>query len=169
MALVRQGLRERGRLRLPLQGDSMWPTIPPGTLVEMEIVAPEDVELGDIVVWQADSGLIAHRVVQRIRDKAATQFVTKGDNSSSPDQLLTAERVLGRISWGQGLNEAVFARDAVRYKVGVFFWVLRWHLRRAPDRFGRYLPDSLRLPLKQIRDKLGYRLSEGFQGFWLHR
>jgi len=74
VALVRQGLRERGRLRMRLQGDSMWPTIPPGTLVEVERISAADIRLGDLVVWQQDGRLVAHRIVQRVRDDSGATW-----------------------------------------------------------------------------------------------
>ena len=114
-SLVREGLHERGRLRLRLQGDSMWPTIPAGSLVEVENVAPSDVRLGDVVLWQQGGKLIAHRVVQRTHDGSYCLLVTKGDNCSVSDHLLSLDAVLGRVVGIRGRNNSASEINPSRF------------------------------------------------------
>lgn len=163
VALVRQGLRERGRLRMRLQGDSMWPTIPPGTLVEVERISAADIRLGDLVVWQQDGRLVAHRIVQRVRDDSGAHLVTKGDNASSRDHLISPEMILGRVCRLFGEAVAVQECGSFQYRLVAAFWVLRWNVRRPLDSMGRPLPASAKATLKRWRDSLGYRLSQGLQ------
>ena len=161
VCLVREGLRQQGRLCLRLQGESMWPTIPAGSLVEVESASPRDIELGDVVVWQRDGKLVAHRVVQRMGVEPGVCLITKGDNCSSSDRALPMESVLGRVRCTMNGEPVALGRG--------WFWVLRWHVRRFPDRLGRQLPGSLRALLKSLRDRVGRLLSRGFEVLWLRR
>ena len=169
VALVRQGLRERGRLRMRLQGDSMWPTVTPGTLVEVERISPADTRLGDLVVWQHEGRLVAHRIVQRVWDGSEVHLVTKGDNASSRDHLISPEMILGRVCRLFGQADAVQNCDTFRWRLVAAFWVLRWNVRRPLDSMGRPLPASAKATLKRWRDSLGYRLSQGLQALLLRR
>jgi hypothetical protein len=159
--LVQEGLRRQRRLCLRLQGESMWPSIPAGSLVEVERVSSRDIKLGDVVVWHRDGKLVAHRVVQRIGAEPGIRLITKGDNCSSSDRALPMASVLGRVR--RTLNG-----DAAAVERG-WFWVMRWHVRRFTDRLGRRLPHSLRVLLKSLRDRLGHLLSRGVELFWLRR
>jgi hypothetical protein len=161
VCLVQEGLRHHGRLCLRLQGESMWPTIPAGSLVEVEPVSTHDIKLGDVVVWQRDGKLVAHRVVQRMRAEPGVCLITKGDNCSSSDRGLPMEAVLGRVRRTMNADPAALGRG--------WFWVLRWHVRRFPDRLGRQLPGGLRALLKSLRDRAGRLLSRGFEVLWLRR
>jgi hypothetical protein len=169
VALVRQGLRERGRLRMRLQGDSMWPTVMPGTLVEVERVSPADIKLGDLVVWQDEGRLVAHRIVQRVRDGSGVRLVTKGDNASSQDCSIPPQMILGRVCRAFGEAGATKDFGSFRYRLVAASWVLRWNVRRPLDGMGRPLPASAKVTLKRWRDSLGYRLSKGLQAFLLRR
>ena len=163
VSLVRKGLHEQERLCLRLQGDSMWPTISPGSLVEIEHISPHDVRLGDIVVWQQGEELIAHRVVQKVRSGSGILLVTKGDNRPGSDQLLSQRAVLGRIAGHYGPNDLKLERDSWRGRLAAAFWVSRWRLRSFLDEFGRLLPRRFQWPLIRFRNYLGHYLSLGFR------
>jgi signal peptidase I len=158
-ALVREGLRQQGRVRLRLRGDSMWPTVPAGSLVEVEPIGPAGIRLGDIVVWQCEGSLIAHRVVQRHRDGATLWLVTKGDNASAADQRLHSAAVLGYLVAVDGVDSSATVRSDWARGLEGAFWVSRWHVRRFVGAVGRFLPMGLQRPLVQFRNRLGYCLS----------
>jgi hypothetical protein len=152
-----------------LQGDSMWPTVTPGTLVEVERVSPADIRLGDLVVWQDDGRLVAHRIVQRVRDGSEVRLITKGDNASSRDYSISPEMILGRVCRSFGEADAVQHFGSFQYRLVAAFWVLRWNVRRPLDSMGRPLPAGAKATLKRWRDSLGYRLSQGLQALLLRR
>jgi signal peptidase I len=166
-ALVRDALCERGRLRLRLQGDSMWPTIPAGSLVEVERTFPDDLRLGDIVVWQQGEVLIAHRVMERVRRGSEVFLVTKGDNSSGPDQLLSQEIILGRVAAILGPDQQMLRQSSRSRRLEALFWLARWHIRSRLGALGRLLPHRLQKRLVRFRDRLGLYLSRGFRSAWL--
>jgi signal peptidase I len=158
-ALVREGLRRQGRVRLRLHGDSMWPTVPAGSLVVVEPIAPGGIRLGDVVVWQRGGDLIGHRVVQKVRDGATLWLVTKGDNTSDADQRLDPATVLGRVVAAYGPEGIAAVRSDWDRGLDAAIWVLRWHVRRFAGAVGRLLPMGLQRPLVQFRNRLGHYLS----------
>ncbi len=70
---------------------SMEPTLSVNDLVLVH--AQEAYEIGDVVVYQAGSSLIIHRIIE-IRDEG---FVTKGDANNTDDGVISPEAVKGRM------------------------------------------------------------------------
>lgn len=68
---------------------SMRPGLPPGTLVVVRPVAPEDVAVGDVITYQLDSGepaVVTHRVVAvGIKADGERTFRTQGDANTGLD------------------------------------------------------------------------------------
>lgn len=80
---------------------SMEPTFSKGAL--LLIKETSDIEVGDIVVYQAESMLISHRVVRLDSDIA----VTKGDANNTEDQPFDRSLIRGKvIGWIPGLGDA---------------------------------------------------------------
>lgn len=72
-------------------------------VVNVKVDNPEDIEVGDIITYVSDSpeseGMkITHRVVSIIKeDSGEIQFITQGDNNSSPDTLsVSPDAVIGK-------------------------------------------------------------------------
>jgi signal peptidase I len=166
-ALVREAVWERRRLSLRLQGDSMWPTILPGDLVDVEPVSAGEIQLGDVVIWERGGGFIAHRVVDRVGDNGDAWLVTKGDNSASADRLLASESVLGRVASTSRPGDLTLGRPVSQGRLEAGFWLLRWRVRSALGRASRVLPWPLRRSLRRWRDRLGRYLSLGFKAIFL--
>jgi len=81
-------------IRFRASGDSMHPTIRSGELVE---VAPPNGKLpaiGDVVLFKAQRGLTAHRVVR----SAGHSFVTRGDNAVGNDPAADTSALLGIVT-----------------------------------------------------------------------
>jgi signal peptidase I len=163
VSLVREALRQQGRVCLRLWGDSMWPTVPAGSLVALEPVAPERIRLGDVVAWQQDGDLIAHRVVQTVRDGSTLWLVTKGDNCTVADRRLEPPAVLGRLVAVHAEGDSAQVQSGWVRGLEAIFWVSRWRLRRLAGAVGQFLPAGIRKPLIRSRDQLGRYLSLGFK------
>ena len=79
-------------------GYSMRPTIRDGEAVTVEPVEPGKVKKGDIILYRAARGVIAHRVVRiERREDEARVFHLRGDASNSCDAPVSAEQILGRV------------------------------------------------------------------------
>lgn len=72
---------------------SMWPALKEGDLIFIQSIAPEQLKVGDIVVFRnrAGNNFVIHRVV-KINDKT---FVTKGDANFTEDEPTSFEDLVG--------------------------------------------------------------------------
>lgn len=88
---------------------SMEPTLRVGDLVVIEGVKPQEISLGDILVFYVpghygeDSYRIVHRVVSIVQVDGALGFETKGDNNPSSDLYrwgyIPASHVVGVVRY----------------------------------------------------------------------
>lgn len=81
---------------------SMEPTLPPGTLIVVRPVNPDQVGVGDVVTYQIESGkpdVITHRVVGiDFTPSGARTFTFKGDNNAVADAEPVKEvQIVGRL------------------------------------------------------------------------
>jgi signal peptidase len=93
---------------------SMQPGLPPGTLVIVKPIDPNDIQIGTIVTYQLNSGeaeVVTHRVIEIQGPSlpgADPSFITKGDANAEPD----ARPVM-----------SLQVRGAVWYSVPLIGWV----------------------------------------------
>ena len=75
-----------GNVRVAVvEGISMEPTLHTGDMVIIEKKAPEEIEIGDIVVYKSGNRYIIHRVIEKFRIGNTICFIIKGDNNPIPD------------------------------------------------------------------------------------
>lgn len=71
-------------------GVSMGTAVPPESVLTVASLPPR---LGDVMVWQSETGLIAHRALWR-RD---SQWLMKGDGNTRCDGWVEQSEFLGRV------------------------------------------------------------------------
>jgi signal peptidase len=80
---------------------SMSPTLERGYLLVLQKQAPEDILVGDIVVYNASwytEAPIVHRVIQREFVDGEYRYYTQGDNNSEPDMgYRTYDDIMGVV------------------------------------------------------------------------
>jgi hypothetical protein len=106
--LVAQATR---RARVTISGTSMEPFLRTGMVVDIEPLA-EPPQIGDILVFRSQSGLIAHRLVggerlrlgshtalitDRLVDESRATFVTCGDAHPERPEVVSRQLVVGRV------------------------------------------------------------------------
>ena len=79
-----------GGMPLSVLTGSMRPHLPPGTLVVTKPTPVEEIEVGDVITFQIESGrsaVVTHRVIERSIDSASgeVRFTTQGDANNTPD------------------------------------------------------------------------------------
>lgn len=80
---------------------SMRPGLPPGTLIVVKPVAPEEIRPGDVVTYQLKSGeptVVTHRVVGVGKTAGGEQrFALRGDANNANDPLILPEQIRGSL------------------------------------------------------------------------
>ncbi|GAB3267812.1 S24/S26 family peptidase [Arthrobacter pigmenti] len=80
---------------------SMEPVYSPGDLVISQKVDAADIEIGDVVTFQPESGdptLVTHRVIAKtIGGEGAATITTQGDANGAADEPIVAEQVKGEV------------------------------------------------------------------------
>jgi len=84
-----------------VMSNSMYPAIHKGDVLIVKGVDPQDIKIGDIIVYKAPSGMrIVHRVINITNEG---YFITRGDNNPAADQdvgispPVNPNMVLGRV------------------------------------------------------------------------
>ncbi|MDY7541678.1 MULTISPECIES: signal peptidase I [unclassified Cryobacterium] len=105
-----------GSTPLTVLTSSMEPDLPPGTLIIVRPVTPDEIRIGDVVTYQIRSGqpgVITHRVTAISSSSAGGRtFTFKGDNNSvaDADQVLPVQiqgRLWYSVPWVGWVNNAV--------------------------------------------------------------
>lgn len=105
VAVAAELLRDEQAVRLTVRGYSMRPLIPDGTTLELEPIAPHQLQLGDIILTYSQhptfgAVYIIHRLLS-LRKAADNQILvtTRGDAVFELDPNLTAtpETIFGRV------------------------------------------------------------------------
>jgi signal peptidase I len=108
-ALIKAILRQGYSLRCRTLGTSMLPLIRSGTIIQVEPVKVQDLQVGDVVVYHDSAdALVAHRLIGKSLFQGKIVLTMKGDAfSRSAAERVAAEQVLGRVTaveWGRGLR-----------------------------------------------------------------
>ncbi|HLK59094.1 MAG TPA: S24/S26 family peptidase [Chthonomonadaceae bacterium] len=83
---------------ITLKGNSMLPTLPPGTRLRLRCHL-RDIEIGSIIVYRREESLIVHRLQAVLLDAETGErkFVCKGDGNRSLDPPVPEELLVGMI------------------------------------------------------------------------
>jgi Peptidase S24-like len=93
-ALAADSLRESGRLRLQVRGESMLPVLWPGDVVEIASCSVDEVQPGEIVLAMREGRFFLHRFLARSQPDG---FLLRGDSMPGPDPQFPNEALLGRL------------------------------------------------------------------------
>jgi hypothetical protein len=118
LPVLRDALAREGRLRLPLRGDSMLPTLPRECEIEVAALAGQP-RVGELLVFALGDGLVAHRLARR----AGERLICQGDGRRAPDPPLRREQVLGRVVRATVDGAPVWPRRGERARAA--WWVAR--------------------------------------------
>lgn len=98
---------------VPISG-SMSPTINVGDMAIVANTKATDIAVGDIIEYYKDNTPILHRVIDIEEAGGQIYFVVKGDANPTPDPLIRAQQVAGKVvmvipivGWA-----AIFAKEA---------------------------------------------------------
>ncbi len=92
--LVVKLVRSAGSASLKVNGLSMMPAIWPGDVLSVRRQAPGELRPGQILLFQRDGRLTAHRLIRIEGDR----LITRGDALSWFDQPVNAAEVVGQVA-----------------------------------------------------------------------
>jgi signal peptidase I len=95
--LTEEVVRKFGTVRLRLTGTSMVPSILPGDLVTVRCARPNEISLGEVVLFSRAGGFAAHRVVARTGIPSESCLITRGDRLRHNDPAVYSSALLGRV------------------------------------------------------------------------
>jgi signal peptidase I len=76
----------------------MYPTIRENEAITVEPVAPQDVKVGDIILYRSGESVVAHRVIQIEKGRGNTlRFILREDTWGTLDEPVEAEQILGKV------------------------------------------------------------------------
>jgi hypothetical protein len=86
----------------------MFPLIRSGSRILVEPAAGEEVQAGDVLVYQVSGSLVAHRLIRKLSIQGKLRLIMRGDAfPRGAIEQVTPEQVLGRVvavDWGNGLR-----------------------------------------------------------------
>ena len=83
---------------------SMVPAYPIGSLIYVQDVDPNELELRDVITFSSGKTIVTHRIVEIVRDDNnpyQLKFRTKGDANNDPDASLVGPAdIIGKVAFG---------------------------------------------------------------------
>lgn len=107
-------LRRGYGVRFQASGSSMHPTIKDGETITIAPIRAEEIRRGDIVLYQTERKLIAHRVVKIIKSHSKISFILCGDSAIQCDKPITAQQILGKVDKSKVWSRNYFLRLGIR-------------------------------------------------------
>ena len=112
-------LDENHTLSFRMHGNSMYPTLKDGEWGHVEKYSPDQLKVGDIVVFKAHEKLIAHRLIGIIQQNGTLTFIAKGDKNKDKDEPFTSKALVGKITSFQR-KKKVIKVDSLLMKLQCF-------------------------------------------------
>ncbi len=102
----------------------MSPFLKDGDLLTLHVVSPAEVRVGDIVLYQTDSGLpLVHRVLARRTLAGLIVFSIRGDAARGLCDIVDASRVMARVETVER-GPRSFVPGTWRYRIPALVWAL---------------------------------------------
>jgi len=91
-------LKSFGQAKLAVTGTSMLSSIWPGDILEVRRQKAPDICPGEVVLFERDGRLLAHRVLAKVGGPERTLLITRGDRLRTPEPPVSPEELLGRVT-----------------------------------------------------------------------
>ncbi|MCX7944338.1 MAG: signal peptidase I [Deltaproteobacteria bacterium] len=96
---IKDAIERYGRFKFSVKGSSMFPFIIDGDEVIIERVLPEDIRVGDIIMYIRDTQMIVHRITNIYTTSTGRRlFILRGDNLPYEDKPVWEEEIGGKAT-----------------------------------------------------------------------
>jgi len=107
-------LKERGSLKVKVNGNSMWPFLKNGDIAIVKYVDFKEVHPGDIVFTYVGSNILCHRVF----DKRGDSIVTKADTFIGFDPPVRKDDLIGKVTAKEKKGKVYRLNKLFSYRIG---------------------------------------------------
>jgi signal peptidase len=140
--LAAEVLRSFGKLRLGTTGASMLPAVWPGDILSLCGHRVVDALPGDIVLFEREGRLVAHRVVERTICQDKMQWVTRGDSAGGNDAPISSHELLGRVTAIERGSRRLTPRQSIASRLASWILCRSELATRALLRFRGWVPGA---------------------------
>jgi signal peptidase I len=123
--LARDVVRKFGEVRLRAMGTSMVPSILPGDLISIQRASLSQISAGEVVLFEREGRLFAHRVVRTAGSADMPQLITRGDRLGYNDPPVSAAELLGRVTSIERDRRAILLPAPLTGWKQILCWLLR--------------------------------------------
>lgn len=110
---LKVAIEKDGFLELPAHGNSMFPLIKRGDVCRFVPCSPDSLMKQDIILFHNDQGqLIAHRFIGVEANNDVLHYLFKGDTNLGYDQPVTADQLIGKLTFIKKKQQEISTLDA---------------------------------------------------------
>jgi len=99
-----------------VEGESMCPMLKRGDIITIRGTSPENIRLGDIVVFATNGTLCTHRLIMKISRGERFILVTKSDSAFVIDRPFCDKKLLGKV--------VEIKKDAMTLNLESCLWII---------------------------------------------
>jgi len=149
--LIKQAIATKGRANLLFSGKSMYPTLKDSMMLSIVKASFPSIKVSDIIAYQDDNIIVAHRVIGKVYNNKELAFITKGDNQpfggiGRVEQKDLIGKVVGAF-YKDGLKENILNKNLL-YSLSFVFLGRAYLFYRKFIR--KNIPEFLRMFLKEF-------------------
>lgn len=111
-SLRKQLIENKHSVKVVASGYSMFPFMRKGDVQTISPVPIEEIQIGDVAVFERNDDWISHRVISIRKTNNETTLILRGDTCMQIDPLVTKENYIGKT--------VAFERRGKVYEVGSF-------------------------------------------------
>lgn len=101
--LVDQLFDDGHQIKFRMKGNSMFPVMRCGDIGLVERCNPDDLKVGDIIVFKTPNKMIGHRLEKIIEQNDERIFIARGDNCYRSDAPFKSDALIGKtVSYQRG-------------------------------------------------------------------
>lgn len=99
-----------------VEGESMSPMLKRGNIITIKATSPQNIRLGDIVVFATNGTLCAHRLIMKIFRGERFILITKSDSAFVIDRPFYDKKLLGKV--------VEIKKDAMTLNLESCLWII---------------------------------------------
>jgi hypothetical protein len=134
-ALATDILSSGGSFRFIATGNSMWPCIRSGAYLGIVKAEPQDLAIGDVVLYNSAEIVAAHRIIRIRRNKSNYSFLIRGDGCYDKGENVEENCLIGRVVqvdqngflFSKRIIRSIMFVETVR-KIRQVFWYIKLKL-----------------------------------------